>query len=30
MKSHPGVVKLIYQNTNGAAIIGQSDPITLK
>ncbi len=30
MKSLSGVVKLVYQNTDGAAIIGQSGEITLK
>jgi hypothetical protein len=30
MKGQSGVVRLIYQNTNGAAIIGQSSRITLK
>ena len=29
-KGESGVVKLVYQNTNGAAIIGQSNPILLK
>jgi hypothetical protein len=30
MKSQSGVVKLIYQNTDGAAIIGKSGTLTLK
>lgn len=30
MKSQSGVVTLVYQNTDGAAIIGKSDTLTLK
>ncbi|MFD1677039.1 YjgB family protein [Alicyclobacillus fodiniaquatilis] len=30
MKGQSGIVKLIYQNTDGAAMIGQSNTITLK
>ncbi len=30
MKSQSGVVTLVYQNADGAAIIGKSDTLTLK